>query len=105
MFHRIYRVGVSGSPIRRSAIGVTIDVWGVPGASRSEFMGLHGDKVKLRVTAPPEGGRATEEAIRLLEGLLGAPVSLVGGMRNRHKVFQVADSDAETVRRKLGLLL
>ena len=50
---------------------VTIDVWVVPGASRSEFMGLHGDNVKLRVTAHPEGGRANDEAIRLLEGCWG----------------------------------
>lgn len=101
---RIYCVGVSGSPIRRSAMGVTIDVWVVPGASRSEFVGLHGDKVKLRVTSPPEGDRANEEAMRLLESLLGPPVSLIGGMTSRHKVFQVANGDVETVRRKLGLL-
>jgi uncharacterized protein len=85
-------------------MGVTIDVWVVPGASRSEFVGLHGDKVKLRVAEPAEGGRANEEARRLLEGLLGAPVSLIRGMTNRHKVFQVSDSDTETVRRKLGLV-
>ncbi len=42
--------------------------------------------------------------MRLLESLLGAPVSLIGGMTSRHKVFQVANGDAETVRRKLGLL-
>ncbi len=85
-------------------MGVTIDVWVVPGASRSEFVGLYGDKVKLRVAEPAEGGRASEAARRLLEGLLGAPVSLTRGMTNRHKVFQVSDSDTETVRRKLGLV-
>ena len=31
-------------------------------------------------------------------------VHLIRGMTNRHKVFQVADGDAENVRRKLGLL-
>ena len=83
---------------------VTIDVWVVPGASRSELVGLHGDMVKLRVTELLEGDRANEEAMRLLESLLGAPSSLIGGMTSRHKVFQVANGDAETVRRKLGLV-
>ena len=93
-----------GSPFCRDAGGVIVDVWVVPGASRSRIVGLHGDKLKLRVTAPPEGGRANEEARMLLEGRLGAPVSLIRGMSSRHKVVQVADGDAETVRRKLGLL-
>ncbi len=95
---------VTSGPVRSGDPGSLVDVWVVPGASRSEVVGLHGDMVKLRVIAPPEGGQANYEARRLLEGLLGAPVTLIRGMTNRHKVFQVADSDAENVRRKLGLL-
>lgn len=94
---------MSESPVKRSPSGVTIDVWVVPGASRTKLAGLYGEKVKLRVTAPPEGGRANREAVELLEDLLGTPVSLVKGMTSRNKVFELAGHDVETVNRKLGL--
>ncbi len=91
------------SPVRQTTDGVIIDVWVVPGASNTELAGRYGDKVKIRVAAPPDGGRANKEVMRLLKKLLGDEVGMVKGMTRRHKVFQVASSDVETVRRKLGL--
>jgi uncharacterized protein (TIGR00251 family) len=82
---------------------VTIDVWVVPGASRAVIDGLHGGRLKIRVTAPPEGGRANDEAGRMLEKAVGRPVALVRGMRSRAKLFEVTGDDVETVCRKLGL--
>lgn len=91
------------SPVQRAETGVTISVWLVPGASRAVIDGLHGDKVKIRVTSPPQGGRANDEAERILESAIGRPVALVRGMRSRAKLFEVTGYDADTVRRKLGL--
>jgi len=55
--------------------------------------------VVVRVRAAPEGGHATEEALRALAEALGVPptrVSLVAGARSRVKVFEVEGlSDAE----------
>ena len=59
---------------------------GRPGAVR------RGGHVLVRVAAPPEGGRATEEARRCLAAALGVPreaVSLRTGSRSRTKVFDV----------------
>jgi len=94
---------VSQSPIRAENTGVSIAVWIVSGSSRSGIVGLHGDKLKIRVTAPPEGGRANAEAASLLSGVLGVEARLVAGMSARSKVFHVARLDRETVRTKLGL--
>ncbi len=94
---------MSATPIQASDGGVTISVWVVPGASRTQIVGLYGDKIKLRVAAPPEGGKANREAVSFLEKLLGADVELVRGMNSRSKVFQVARLDLETARNKLGL--
>ena len=92
------------SPVQEGETGPTVSVWVVPGASRSAIDGLHGDRLKIRVTSPPEGGRANDEAARLLETALGQRVSLVGGMRSRAKLFQVTGGDdVDTVRRKLRL--
>lgn len=57
----------------------------VPGASRSEFKGLHGDALKLRVVAPPEAGRANAEVCRLLTELTGFPAELLTGTSSRSK--------------------
>lgn len=82
---------------------VTIDVWVVPNSSQRGIAGLHGDKVKIRVSAPPEGGKANAEVEDLLESAIGAPVLLIRGMRGRHKVFKVTGLDPELICRKLGV--
>lgn len=65
--------------------------------------GLHGDHIKIRVTSPPEGGRANAEVEKLLSEMLGSPVKMVRGMRGRAKVFEVSHSQVDTVLEKLGL--
>lgn len=94
---------MQNSPVRRVPGGSQIHVWVVPGSSRTSIEGEHGDKLKLRVSAPPEGGKATREAAKVVESAVGAPVTLVRGMTGRHKVFEVAEQDTDLVRRKLGL--
>lgn len=37
-----------------------------PGASRSEFAGLHGEKLKVRIHAPAIEGRANDELVAFL---------------------------------------
>jgi hypothetical protein len=75
----------------------------VPGSSRSVIDGRHGDSLKIRVTSPPEGGKANVEVARLLSDVLGGEVTLRAGMRGRSKVFQVSKTDIDKVRQKLGL--
>lgn len=90
-------------PIRGVGGNVEVDVWVVPGASRSEIAGRHGDRLKLRIAAPPEGGRANREAEALLSEALGARVVLTRGMTGRAKTFKVTGLGPEAVLRKLGL--
>lgn len=37
-----------------------------PGASRSEFAGTHGDRLKIRIAAPPIDGKANAQLIAFL---------------------------------------
>jgi uncharacterized protein len=58
----------------------------------------------IRVAAPPEKGRATEEARRTLASALEVAPSLVSlrsGATARRKVFAVERVDAVTARRRL----
>jgi uncharacterized protein len=76
-----------------------------PRGSRNEVTGRHGDAWKLRVTAPPEGGRANDEVAALLSEALGvrrADVTLVAGASSRDKVVEITGVTADDVDRRLS---
>lgn len=74
-----------------------------PRAKRPGLAGLHGDRLKLRVAAPPAEGAANAACTELLARVLGvAPsaLALVRGATSRDKDFAVAGlSPAEVARR------
>jgi uncharacterized protein (TIGR00251 family) len=74
-----------------------------PGARRSEVVGRHGDAWKVRVSAPPEDGRANDAVVELLADRVGLPrraVTIVSGRSSREKVVHMDGvAQAETERR------
>jgi uncharacterized protein len=75
-----------------------------PGARRTAIAGRYGDGWKVRVAAPPEGGRANAELLRYLAGLLGLParrLHVVAGASSRDKLIQVDGLTAAEVARRL----
>jgi uncharacterized protein (TIGR00251 family) len=75
-----------------------------PGARRSEVVGRHGDGWKVRVAAPPEGGRANEAVLDLLAERLDVPrrsLSIVSGHTAREKVVLMDGIDAAEGERRL----
>jgi uncharacterized protein len=79
-----------------------------PGARRNELVGRHGDGWKVRVTAPPVGGRANDAVLDLLAERLELPrrsLSIVSGHTTREKVVRLDGIDrAESERRLDGAL-
>jgi len=76
----------------------------VPGARRAGVTGLHGDALRVRVTARPVEGAANRELLRLLARLLGvrsADLALEAGARGREKRVRVRGLAVETVRERL----
>ncbi len=94
---------MSHPAVRQADTGATIDVWVVPNSSRVGVAGLHGDRVRIRVSAPPEEGKANKAVAEVLADALDAPVAIVRGMSSRHKVFKVTGLDPEQICRKLGI--
>ncbi len=86
-----------GAPSTRLRLRVS------PGAGRTELVGRHGDAWKVRVSAPPENGRANDAVLKLVAERVGLPrraVSIVSGHSGREKVVQVDGIDlAESERR------
>jgi len=48
-----------------------------PRASRDELAGLHGDRLKVRLSAPPVDGRANAALLAFFAGLFGVPKNRV----------------------------
>ena len=66
----------------------------VPGAQRTQVVGLYGDRLKIRLAAPPEKGAANRELIDFLARALNLPKSslkLTAGAQSRSKVVAVSD--------------
>lgn len=59
-----------------------------PGAKRAEFAGQHGERLKIRISAPPVDGKANDALIRFLADAFDVSrqqVSLLSGQSSRQK--------------------
>ena len=84
--------------------GVAFAVRVVPRASRNEIVGIHGDALKIRLTAPPVEGRANEALIAFLAQRLGvrkSQVEIVVGVTSRRKMIRVSGLLAQEVGERL----
>jgi hypothetical protein len=71
---------------------VKLEVEVTPKAHRPGVVGRRGDVLKVRVAAPPEGGRANKELIRLVANFLGVPrasVTVARGAAARRKLLDI----------------
>jgi len=63
-----------------------------PKASKDEFAGLHGQRLKIRLTAPPVEGKANAHLLAFLGkafGVAKSQVQLVSGELNRQKRVRI----------------
>jgi uncharacterized protein (TIGR00251 family) len=76
-----------------------------PGAGRAAIVGRYGEGWKIRVTAPPEGGRANEAVLRLLAEALAVPrdaLTLVSGQSGRDKIVELVGLGPALAERRLA---
>ena len=72
-----------------------------PGATRNELAGLHGNALKIRITAPPVDGKANKAVIVFLAKILKIPKShllIKSGLQSRAKKMLLTGIDEETAR-------
>ncbi len=84
-------------PVSEHPEGVIVRVRVVPGASRTEIKGRYGNVIKIRVSAPPEGGRANRAVVDLFERLVGGGVEIVKGSSSQSKSVLIRGVDRSTV--------
>ena len=76
-----------------------------PGSGRAEVVGRHGDGWKVRVTAPPEHGRANDAVLRLVADTLALPLSsvtIVSGHGARDKIIELTGVGPGLIERRLA---
>lgn len=94
------------APVRDGARGCEIDVLVAPRAARSQLVGLHDERLKVQLAAPPVDGAANAALVELLAGVLEVPraaVEIARGATGRRKTVRVAGLAAAAARARLGL--
>jgi uncharacterized protein len=77
----------------------------IPSSPHAGVVGRHGDGWKVRVTSPPERGKANEAALELLAETLAveaADLRLVAGHAARDKTVEIAGLGADEAERRLA---
>jgi uncharacterized protein (TIGR00251 family) len=71
---------------------VILDLHVQPGASRTEFAGKHGERVKVRLAARAVDGQANQALIEFLAAHYNVPkrnVTITAGLKSRRKRVQI----------------
>lgn len=86
--------------------GVLLTVHVQPNARVTEYVGMHGEALKIRVAAPPREGSANDELIRFLARQCSLPLASVhiqSGRGSKHKRIVLKGVTAGEVIARLNL--
>jgi uncharacterized protein (TIGR00251 family) len=99
-----YRCLMDLRPITEDGQDVLVRVLVVPNASSTGIVGRHGDRIRVRVTAAPERGRANAAVCSVLCNATGArEAEVVAGAGNRNKTVRLSHvSEVEVARLLVG---
>ena len=94
--------------IRESAGAVTFSVRVHPRARKDALTGVHGDALKLSLTAPPVEGRANDAVVDFFATVLRLPrssITIAAGQTSRNKAVRITGLTADALRQRLEQLL
>jgi uncharacterized protein (TIGR00251 family) len=77
-----------------------LKVYVQPRASRNGFTGLHGDAIRLAITAPPVDGKANKAVIKFLASFFHIKkidLKIKHGLQSRRKTVLIAGLSADEV--------
>ena len=76
------------SAVTRCDDGLVLRLYIQPKASRDSIVGLHGDELKVAITAPPVDGQANSHLVKFL-GVAKSQVVIEKGELGRHKQVKI----------------
>ena len=86
--------------IRADKNGCTIDIHAQPQAHKNEVVGLHNDRLKVKVKSPPVDGKANDCLVEFIAQTLGlnrSRVELLKGSSSRQKQLLIVGMSPEAV--------
>jgi uncharacterized protein (TIGR00251 family) len=82
------------SAVSQTTDGLVLRLYIQPKASRDSIVGLHGDELKVAITAPPVDGKANAHLVKYLAKLFRVAkgqVLVEKGELGRHKQIKIID--------------
>jgi uncharacterized protein len=94
------------SPIQQSGDDCLLRIKAVPGARSSQIVGPLGDRLKIRISAPPEAGKANKAITTLIAKKIGKKpreVTIEAGHTNPEKTIRITNANADELSQVLEL--
>jgi uncharacterized protein (TIGR00251 family) len=94
--------------VREAEGHILLDIKAAPGASKSLLSGLQGGRLKVKIAAAPEDGRANAELIAFFAKALGCAkkeITIKSGERSRLKTLALPAGLKEKLLDLIGALL
>lgn len=82
------------SAVSKTVDGLVLRLYIQPKASRDSFIGLHGDELKVAITAPPVDGQANAHLVKYLAKqfrVAKSQVVIEKGELGRHKQVKIIE--------------
>ncbi len=79
-------------PFSRVGDGIIIQVKVIPMSSKNEVIGIDGNIIKVKLTAPPVEGAANEQLIEFMSEILGvkkSSIQMIRGFSGRNKILKI----------------
>jgi len=76
-----------------------------PNSSKSEIKGLHGERIKIRISSPPVEGEANQTLIDFLSKFFNKPknqIEIIRGAKSRTKDVLISDISVLDIQKKLN---
>jgi len=92
--------------IKSNSEGVILTIHAQPKASKTEYVGVHGDALKFRVAAPPIEGEANTALCKFLAEVFSISkrsVEICSGHGHRHKRIKLIGVSVQEVRSKFRI--
>ncbi|ABV35840.1 protein of unknown function DUF167 [Shewanella sediminis HAW-EB3] len=79
-------------PVSKQQDDLLLNLYIQPKASRDQIVGVHGEELKIAITAPPVDGKANAHLIKYLSKAFKVPkgdIVILKGQLGRHKQIKI----------------